>query len=123
MSVLNDAQFLLQPINSTLFPGVSPEVEVHEGFAEAQQRTAALILGAVQGALKDKKASKVRVFGHSLGAAIAMMDALMFKMVLDPKVDVQTTVFGLPRGGNQAYADLLDEQVGFFRLACKPESA
>jgi predicted lipase len=114
MSVLNDAQFLLQPINSTLFPGVSPEVEVHEGFAEAQQRTAALILGAVQGALKDKKASKVRVFGHSLGAAIAMMDALMFKMVLDPKVDVQTTVFGLPRGGNQAYADLLDEQVGSF---------
>jgi hypothetical protein len=110
-SILNDAKFAFTGLNATLFPGVSDDVQVHDGFAYAQGRTADDVLAAVQGALADKKASKVLVHGHSLGAAIAMMDSLMLRLQLDASVPVSTTVFGLPRGGNQAYADLLDKQV------------
>jgi len=112
MSILNDAEFLLGNINTTLFPGVDDKVQVHGGFAWTQGRTADAVLSTVQGALKDKKASKVRVHGHSLGAAIAMMDALMFNLNLDPSVEVKTVMFGLPRGGNQEFADLLDQKLG-----------
>jgi predicted lipase len=112
-SILNDAEFAFTSMNTTLFPGVSDDVQVHDGFAYTQGRTADDVLAAVQGALSDKKASKVLVHGHSLGAAIAMMDSLMLSLNLDSSVPISTTVFGLPRGGNQAYADLLDQHVRF----------
>lgn len=111
MSILNDAEFAFTSVNATLFPGVSSDVQVHDGFAYTQGRTADDVLASVKGALAAKKASKVLVHGHSLGAAVAMMDSLMFALNLDPSVPITTTVFGLPRGGNQAFADLLDSKV------------
>jgi hypothetical protein len=47
-----------------------------------------------------------------------MMDGLMLKKALDPSVDIQTVVFGLPRGGNQAFADLLDKEVRYLHSIC-----
>jgi predicted lipase len=111
MSILNDAKFAFTTMNSTLFPNVPDGVQVHDGFAYTQGRTADSVLAAVQGALAGGKASKVLVHGHSLGAAVAMLDSLMLRMALDASVPVSTTVFGLPRGGNQAFADLLDSTV------------
>jgi predicted lipase len=114
MSVLNDAEFLLANINSTLFPGAPDAVQVHSGFSWTQGRTADAVLAAVKGAISGKKAKSVKIFGHSLGAAIAMLDALMIKAAL-PDVPQQTVTFGLPRGGNQAFADFTDKQV---RISC-----
>jgi hypothetical protein len=48
------------------------------------------------------------------GAAIATLDAMMLKQELDPSVQIQTTVFGLPRVGNQAWADFVDNGVCYF---------
>jgi hypothetical protein len=48
------------------------------------------------------------------GAAIATLDAMMLKQELDPSVQIQTTVFGLPRVGNQAWADFVDNGVRCF---------
>jgi hypothetical protein len=42
------------------------------------------------------------------GAAIATMDALMLKQNLPSSVQLTTTVYGLPRGGNQAFANFTD---------------
>lgn len=84
---------------------------MHDGFAYAQDRTADAVLSTVQSALASTGAKTVAVTGHSLGAAIAVMDSVMFKMLLDPSITVSTTVFGLPRGGNQAWADLVDSTV------------
>jgi hypothetical protein len=47
----------------------------------------------------------------SIGAALATMTGAMIKDAVDPSVDVSVTGFGLPRGGNQAWADFLDSQV------------
>ncbi len=84
---------------------------MHDGFAYTQERTADVILSAVQSALESTRAKKVLVTGHSLGAAIASIDGMMLRMKLDLSIAVTTTVFGLPRVGNKAWADLVDSTV------------
>lgn len=48
---------------------------------------------------------KVVITGHSLGAAIALLDAVYLPLHLPPGTTFSTTVFGLPRVGNQAFAN------------------
>ncbi|KAI0262336.1 alpha/beta-hydrolase [Gloeopeniophorella convolvens] len=112
LSVINDAEFILSGINTTLFPKASSDVKVHDGFSETHGRSADVVLSTVRSALQTTGAQKVAVTGHSLGAAIATMDALMLRQNLDPGVAINTVVFGLPRGGNAAYADLVDAELG-----------
>jgi len=112
LSVINDLKFDLRSLNSTLFPQTTDDVQVHDGFASAQEETASDILAAVQSGLASTGASKVTVTGHSLGAAISSLDALMLRMNLDSSVQITTTTFGTPRGGNKAFADLIDSQLG-----------
>lgn len=47
----------------------------------------------------------------SLGAAVAVMDAMMLRTKLPDSVQMTTTVFGLPRSGNQQWADFVDKTV------------
>lgn len=54
--------------------------------------------------LKAKNASNVIVTGHSLGAAVAVMDSIFLRNNIDKSIPIRTTVFGLPRSGNQAWA-------------------
>ncbi len=52
--------------------------------------------------------------GHSLGAAVATLDATMLRMALPSDVDVNSVVFGLPRVGNQQFADMIDSMISGF---------
>ncbi|KAJ7828319.1 alpha/beta-hydrolase [Mycena leptocephala] len=97
LSILNDAQFGLK-------------ITVHDGFQQTFERTADSLLAGVMDGLKSTM-KKIVVTGHSLGAALATMTAVMIKDAVDPSVDVSMTGFGLPRGGNQGWADFLDSQV------------
>ncbi|KZT25361.1 alpha/beta-hydrolase [Neolentinus lepideus HHB14362 ss-1] len=112
LSIANDAQFLLTDLNTTLFPQAGQGVQVHDGFQKTFERTADGVLSGVQNALSSTGATKVLVTGHSLGAAIATMDAVMLKMNLDPSISLTSTVFGLPRGGDQSWADLVNSNLG-----------
>lgn len=60
-SILNDLVLTKSPLNATLFPNVSEEVEVHDGFADAQGRTADIILSTVEKALADTGVTKMLV--------------------------------------------------------------
>ncbi|KAH9989900.1 alpha/beta-hydrolase [Russula compacta] len=111
-SLLNDAESEMGPMSPTLFPNVGSDVRVHTGFARAHGRSADEVLSAVKSGLQSTGTSSVLVTGHSLGAAIAAMDALMLHQNLDPSVSINTVVFGLPRGGNDAFANLIDSQLG-----------
>jgi len=111
LSIANDVKVLLKPLDRKLFPGVSSSIKTHEGFAETFGRTATQILGNVTAALKSKGVNKVEVHGHSLGAAIAMMDAVFLRQHLDPSVKISTTVFAPPRSGNQEWANFVDKTV------------
>ena len=108
-----------------MLPGGS---QVHDGFQSTQGRTADEVLSAVQSALSSTgfktvlctgtyhiiyhTCSRLKgASGHSLGAAVATLDSVMLRLQLPSDVTVNTVVFGLPRVGNQQFADMVDSIV------------
>jgi predicted lipase len=65
----------------------------------------------VQQTLSAQGVSTVTVVGHSLGAALALLDGLFLSLNL-PSVTVKVVGYGMPRVGNQAFADFVDNQLG-----------
>lgn len=111
LSIINDAKFALVDLNATRFPQFADSgAQVHDGFQDTFERTADGLLDGVLKGLQSTGADKISVTGHSLGAAIATMTGLWLKQNVD--VPVSITGFGLPRGGNKEWADLLDKEVG-----------
>ena len=74
--------------------------------------TARKILSAVQKTLAEKGLSSVTVVGHSLGAALALLDGVFLSLQLPKNVTVEVISYGMPRVGNQAFADFVDSQLG-----------
>ncbi|KAJ7623656.1 lipase [Roridomyces roridus] len=105
LSLVTDSDFFLSSLNSTLFPGVSSSIEAHSGFADEQAKTATLILSAVQTAMSKFGTKQVTLVGHSLGAALSLLDSVYLPLHLSG-VTFQSILYGLPRVGNQAFATL-----------------
>ncbi|KAM5543896.1 hypothetical protein V8D89_002513 [Ganoderma adspersum] len=108
--ILIDIDVVLAPLNSTLFPGIDPSVLVHRGFAGTQSRSAPGVIAAVEQALSQYPTKNVTVVGHSLGAAIALLDAVYLPLHLPSDVTVRYVGYASPRVGNQAFADYVDAQ-------------
>ncbi|KAF9528105.1 lipase [Crepidotus variabilis] len=106
-----DANAILGGLDSSLFPGVSSAVEVHEGFRDEQAKTASAILAAVQSTISAKGAKKVAIVGHSLGAAIALLDAVYLPLHISG-VTWKFVGYGMPRVGNQDFANYVDSKLG-----------
>ncbi|KLO06124.1 lipase [Schizopora paradoxa] len=130
LSLLDDADILLTPLDSTIFPkAVFPDtIQVHQGFAEDHARTAVPIFYAVANALVAHMDSSpsVTVVGHSLGAALSLLDAVMFVSHFPDWVEIKYVGYGLPRVGNQAFADYVDAHLttsdnGFVRITNKKD--
>ncbi|PCH44548.1 lipase [Wolfiporia cocos MD-104 SS10] len=109
LPLITDADIVKINLDSTLFPGLSTDIEVHEGFADAQAQTATDVLSAVQTTMSTYGTSNIVVTGHSLGAAIALLDAVYLPLHIS---DATFTFigYGLPRVGNQAFANYVDAQ-------------
>ncbi|KAI5987112.1 Alpha/Beta hydrolase protein [Pisolithus albus] len=103
-----DADFFLTPLDSSLFPGISSDIEVHNGFMNAQASTATEVLAAVQTTMSKYGTTTVTVVGHSLGAAISLLDSVYLPLHLPSGTSFQTITYGLPRVGNQAFANYVD---------------
>ncbi|KAI5123194.1 hypothetical protein M0805_003961 [Coniferiporia weirii] len=110
-SDLTDAKFFLTNLDSTLFPGLDSSIEVHNGFASEQADTATTILAAVEKTLSAHPGASVTTTGHSLGAALALLDAVYLPLHLPSGTSFKTVVYGMPRVGNQAFADYVDAQI------------
>ncbi|KAF9256516.1 alpha/beta-hydrolase [Marasmius fiardii PR-910] len=106
--LITDIDILLGPLNPSLFPGVSPSVKVHNGFRDEQAKFATQVLTAVQQALSANSADTVTVVGTSLGAALALVNAVYLRLQLPSAVAVKVISYGSPRVGNKAFADLVD---------------
>ncbi|KAB5587881.1 Lipase [Ceratobasidium theobromae] len=117
-SLLTDAEIALETLDTTLFPGVSSSVKAHSGFKKAHAATAATILATVKQVISDHSATKVLAVGHSLGAfaggAIATLDSLYFRLNLPSTVSIKAVTYGLPRVGNQDFANLIDAKITDF---------
>ncbi|KAI6149906.1 Alpha/Beta hydrolase protein [Pisolithus tinctorius] len=110
LPILTDLDIILVPLalDPERFPGLDPSIMVHSGFNSAQARAFADVLAAVQAALSKYGSSSVTVVGHSLGAAISLIDSVYLPLHLPSGTTFQTIVYGLPRVGNQAFADYVD---------------
>ncbi|KAF9224200.1 alpha/beta-hydrolase [Gyrodon lividus] len=106
--LVTDGDFFLTNLDSTLFPGLSSDIEVHNGFGDAQASTATEVLSAVQTAISKYSTTSVTMVGHSLGAAITLLDSVYLPLWLPAGTTFQTIGYGLPRVGNQAFANYVD---------------
>ncbi|KAF8757628.1 Alpha beta-hydrolase [Rhizoctonia solani] len=93
------------------FPGVTSAVQVHSGFRDAHAATAATILAAVKKVIAERSATKVTLVGHSLGGALAALDALYLKLNLASTIAIKAVTYGQPRVGNQEFADLFQQKI------------
>jgi len=107
LPLIEDADIAKEALNSSLFPGISSSISVHSGFANAQAKTATQVLAAVQTTMSKHSTSKVTVVGHSLGAAISLLDTVYLHHQL-PSATLRFVGYGLPRVGDQAFADYVD---------------
>ncbi|KAH9044012.1 Alpha/Beta hydrolase protein [Lactarius hengduanensis] len=106
---LTDVDFFLTNLDSTLFPGLPSSIQVHSGFAAEHAKTARTILAHVQELLAQHGgASSIAVTGHSLGAALALLDAVYLPLHLPAGTRVRMVGYGMPRVGNAAFADHVD---------------
>ncbi|KAG8735020.1 hypothetical protein FRC10_011083 [Ceratobasidium sp. 414] len=128
--LLIDADFGLDELDTTLFPGVPSSVKTHSGrrysremrgskldwiswstgFQKAQKRSAGAKLDAVEKAMSKHGTSLVTLTGHSLGGAISLIDALFLSINL-PNAKVKVVAHGIPRVGNPEFAALVDSKV------------
>jgi len=111
---LTDADYIMEPLNTTLFPSVPSDVLVHSGFANEQALTAEIVLAETRTLIAERGATTVILVGHSLGAAIAELDSLFMSMNLPAYINIMGRTFGTPRVGNPAYANLFDLYVPDF---------
>ncbi|TFK70409.1 alpha/beta-hydrolase [Pluteus cervinus] len=114
-SVLTDIEVTKKPLNSTLFPGVPNGVEVHDGFSDQHAKTADQIFAEVTRLLNQTGFKKVITVGHSLGGALAQLQALSLRLNLPSDVAISSTTYGTPRVGNSDYASFFDSKVVDFR--------
>ncbi|KAF8872862.1 lipase [Infundibulicybe gibba] len=101
--ILTNIKLTLDSLDSFLFPGISRFVKIHNGFGEAQDRHS--VLAAVKTAFAEYGTKKVTLVGHSLGGAIALISSIYLKLHLPAGTVVETITYGMPRVGNQAFAD------------------
>ncbi|KAJ7442635.1 Alpha/Beta hydrolase protein [Mycena latifolia] len=115
MSVLTDVNLLKGELNSTLFPNVPAGIEVHTGFRDEHAITAEEIQTEVKRLIAEKGATQVTTVGHSLGGALAELEALSLRLNLPTEIGVNAVTYGTPRVGNSDFVDFFDSQVTDFK--------
>jgi len=115
-SLLIDAVFVLEPMNQQTFPGVPSGAQVHSGFQDAHALTAQQILAAVTSELAARNTEKVLVVGHSLGGALALLDGVFLGLKLPATTQLSVITYGMPRVGNQEFANFVDANVAVTRI-------
>ena len=70
--------------------------------------SASQILSAVEIALSELGTPSITVVGHSLGGALALLDGIYFRLHFSRDVSVRVITYGMPRVGNQPFADFVD---------------
>jgi predicted lipase len=69
------------------------------------------VYNAVNQVINTHGTSTVTVIGQSLGGALSMLDAVSLRLQLPSNIGVKFIGFGVPRVGNQDWADFVDEKL------------
>ncbi|CAE6466605.1 unnamed protein product [Rhizoctonia solani] len=93
------------------FPSCPVTTQVHLGFLESHKRSIDPIFETVRVILTEKEATQILTVGHSLGAALAMLDGLYMREHLASSINIRVRTLGGPRVGNKAFADCFDTKI------------
>ncbi|KAF2427405.1 alpha/beta-hydrolase [Tothia fuscella] len=116
LAALTDTDFFLTPLGSNSFPGVPSNVEVHDGFLDAHKQTASAILAAVKSAITMYSPTNIYTIGHGDGGALALLDSIFLPLQIQTPLALSTFTYGMPRVGNQAFANYVDAHSTQFRI-------
>jgi len=83
------------------------KIRVHTGFINAYKSNA--VRGTIHGMISED-IRQVRISGHSLGAALAILCGVDLEYNF-PEKDYEVVVFGAPRVGNRAFRDSYNKRV------------
>jgi hypothetical protein len=114
-----DFDAILVPYGPCLAQTGAPRCNVHQGFLEMYQSLNHTVLSFVLELMNEYPSAKVRVAGHSLGAAIATHAAVQLSLTLPPGSLSSFHTIGSPRVGDPVFAHWaasLLESVPSFRL-------
>ncbi|KAH9034627.1 lipase [Lactarius pseudohatsudake] len=75
--------------------------------------TTPMVLSAVQDVTSKYNATSVPTVGHSLGAAPSLLDSVHLQLQLPADISVKVILYGLPRVGNQDWANFVDTHPRF----------
>ena len=109
-SIIHDADFPLVVPDGPLTGVFPPGVSLFQGFMNAYNSVADETIAHAMKFVKEYNDYRITVTGHSQGAAMAAIAGAHYKHALP--VDLHVYVFGLPRTGNQQWADYIDEKLG-----------
>jgi len=118
--LVTDVDFRLDELDAASFPGLNPAIRVHNGFADAHAETAVEVRTAVQTAMDQSGLTSVTLVGHSLGGALSLLDAVSLPLFF-PTNTFRTIVYGMPRVGNQAFVDHVNQAVTLDRINNKDD--
>ncbi|KAJ3907188.1 Alpha/Beta hydrolase protein [Lentinula edodes] len=110
LSILDDVEIKHVDLDKSIFKQ-QEKIRIHYGFQNTFKHTSSDILAEVKEALAEYKSQSLLIAGHSLGATIATLDAVMLHEQLDSSVKKTVVVFGLPRMGNEHWANYVDSTV------------
>lgn len=111
LSILHDANLVLEDPKSHLKGAVEGGAQIHSGFQDAYLSVAEETIDTVYHYMKQKNDTRVTTTGHSLGAAMALLAAMDYNCRLENGL-YRSLVFGLPRVGNPEFADSVDKKIG-----------
>ncbi|KAN0132757.1 alpha/beta-hydrolase [Lactarius tabidus] len=109
---LTDENLAMVPLLPEFFPQMPITALIHAGFGIEHIRAASVIFSNVTQTLATYGASTVTVTGHSLGAALALLEGVQLRIQLDASVDVRVIGYGMPRVGNKNFAKWVDSHLG-----------
>jgi len=96
---------------STLAPFPKyPSVQVHSGFYDDYTSVDSQVVNLVHSFLSSFGTSTLYVTGHSLGAALAQLAAISFKMD-NPSITTHVYSYGTPRTGDQPFSSFYSTTV------------
>lgn len=112
---------LISSSHDVEFPPVDPDWRYRKGlpkgtkfmfgFQDAYIQIADQVLCKVQQYMKEYNETRVTIIGHSLGASMGLISAADFNYRIKEGVN-NIYLFGLPRTGNQIFADWADKTFG-----------
>jgi len=89
------------------FPEYGAGVSIHTGFLQSHMAGREVVREQVASLMQQYPSYTLHVVGHSMGAALASLQAQDLARQF-PQQKLKLTAYGLPRVGNDAYAEMVD---------------